>query len=253
MAAEGGHRPRALVIAGKGARNREASAPPIVLAFAGHRSFGRCLCAFLGGRFVFFLGDDATSARRRRRRRALRLLFFFFLFLEAAIGLLFGMLFRLLLGGLSRILFRFALFGSDALTLQAIFLDGAMARFLVGAASGFVLGDTRVRQCAAARDLFLIRELAQNHAAAVTGIARGWRRCGLRRCAPLRRARCGRLLGDSGLRTRAERALLLHHDGFGPAVAETLLDRRRLGFLKRERLVRSCARSFVRISHSSLS
>src|SRR5580693_7778991 len=132
MAAIGGKRTRALVVAGKRARDGELAAAAVVLAFADDRRLGGRLRALLCVRLFFFFDDGSTATREMsgcRRRRGRSIVFL----LEPAIGFFFVVTLGGFFRRLARIFLGLALFGCRALALQSLVFDGAILRIGVGA------------------------------------------------------------------------------------------------------------------------
>ena len=184
MAAIGGDRTHALVIAFQRAGHRELAAA--ALAFAGlfwRGGFGRDDLAAdllgLGFFFLFLHGAAAADLDRGDRTAALGS--------SRRSGFRFGMTADFGFGGLARLFFGFAFFRGGALGLELFFFSRPACGHLLRHGAGFGVGNAGVGHGGGAAGFFFVGQLAQHHAAA--------RRRGLGGRASRLRQRARRLFG----------------------------------------------------------
>jgi hypothetical protein len=170
------HRTHALVIVGQSLGDRQFAAAAFAFRFLGCGRLGRAGLAgtaLLAAALILFLILQPAARGRFRRGRLAGLGGFL-----AAGGFLLGALLGGIVGSLAGVFFGLALFGGDALGLELLFLARFAFGFLFRHAAGFTVGDPGVRQGGGAAGLFLIRKLAQHHAARLLGRLGGCRRGG---------------------------------------------------------------------------
>ena len=241
MAAIAGDGTHAFVIAFERAGDGELAAAAFAIArllgrgrFDGNDLVADLLClAFL---LIFHLGTAAA----RLGWCVLGLGF------DAARGFGLGMTAGFGVGGFTRFFLGLAALGSGAFRLHLFFFKSVARGLGFGAAAGFGVGDARIGDCRGAARLFLVRQLAQHHAARRRGCLGG----GLGRFG----GNGGGLFSLSGFfrrlgGRRAQGALLFDHHRLGAAMAEALLDGGCFRLLQRQRFG---ALGFVGIAHESL-